>query len=62
VTDPTDVAELADYFVDAADPAVRGTWGAGGPAAAEPSSWPRASVDVGEVLQQAQRSGSDAKS
>lgn len=55
MTDPTDVAELADYFVDAADPAVRGTWEAGGPAAAEPSAWPRIFADVGEVLQQARR-------
>jgi glycosyltransferase involved in cell wall biosynthesis len=58
--DPTDVAELAGYLNEAADPAIRARWASGAVAAAEPYAWPRIFAQVEKVLEEALRAKSRA--
>jgi UDP-glucose:(heptosyl)LPS alpha-1,3-glucosyltransferase len=58
--DPTDVAELAGYLNEAADPAIRDQWASGAVAAAEPYAWPRIFAEVEKVLEEALRAKNGA--
>jgi UDP-glucose:(heptosyl)LPS alpha-1,3-glucosyltransferase len=53
LADPVDVAELAGYLVEAADPVVREQWATRAPEGATPFAWPRIFADVEDVLREA---------
>ena len=58
LSDPTCVAELASYLIEAFDPLVRERWSLGASSAARPFAWPTIFAEVETALRHAVRSKS----